>query len=328
LYDDFRKGSRPPTVCDALVPGHQRNQGAIVESRRTQKPGSAVTCFTGDESYSKPFDSALQQQQSIRQTLRQLVAGDAAQQAALNTVDRWLTRSFWNSRRPWLCAGGEWTRRWPWFAPARASGSWTNAVPRYVPWKKGTGCCWRSGPQRPTLKTIRMRWVLELGSGSLVVLLVIAGAVIERDSRDRESARQDRDSERGAFSGLALDAARRRYLGNGTSRTTKCVVRGIVEMYGIEPHQPRPLVRDWRDIVHPDDRANAEEVVAQAARNGTELNVEFRVCVPGGTERWLMSEDARYEMAKADHGTLRRHRAGYHGAQALEEAMRAARSRI
>jgi PAS domain S-box-containing protein len=60
-------------------------------------------------------------------------------------------------------------------------------------------------------------------------------------------------------------------------------------LYGIEPHSRVPSYENWRDIVHPDDRANAEEVVAQAARNGTELNVEFRVCVPGGTERWLLS---------------------------------------
>ena len=54
-------------------------------------------------------------------------------------------------------------------------------------------------------------------------------------------------------------------------------------------HSRTPSYDAWREAMHPEDRANAEEVVAEAARNGTELNVEFRVCDRDGTIRWLMS---------------------------------------
>ena len=51
-----------------------------------------------------------------------------------------------------------------------------------------------------------MRWVLGLGSGSLLMLLAIGGSVIERDSRDRERARQAVIQSEERFR-LALDAA-------------------------------------------------------------------------------------------------------------------------
>lgn len=41
--------------------------------------------------------------------------------------------------------------------------------------------------------------------------------------------------------------------------------------------------------MHPDDRAQAEQTVGEAARSGTELNVEFRVRDRDGKERWLLS---------------------------------------
>src|ERR1035441_5923700 len=40
-------------------------------------------------------------------------------------------------------------------------------------------------------QAMRTRWVLGLGSGSLMLLLVLAGAVIERDSRIREVSRSE-----------------------------------------------------------------------------------------------------------------------------------------
>ena len=133
-----------------------------------------------------------------------------------------------------------------------------------------------------------MRWVLELGSGSLVVLLVIAGAVIERDSRDRSGARQAVSHSEERLR-LALDAASAGTWEWNLEDQRKCVVRGIVEIVGIEPHSRTPSYDAWREAMHPDDRANAEQVVAEAARDGTELNVEFRVRDRDGTDRWLMS---------------------------------------
>ncbi len=64
---------------------------------------------------------------------------------------------------------------------------------------------------------------------------------------------------------------------------------GLWELYGLEPHSREPSYEAWRQTIHPDDRANAEEVVQLAARAGTELNLEWRVRSRSGPERWLMA---------------------------------------
>jgi PAS domain S-box-containing protein len=61
------------------------------------------------------------------------------------------------------------------------------------------------------------------------------------------------------------------------------------KVYGLEPHCCEPSYEAWLRVVHPDDRARAEQMVQEAARNGAELNVEFRVRDRDGAERWLMS---------------------------------------
>jgi len=61
------------------------------------------------------------------------------------------------------------------------------------------------------------------------------------------------------------------------------------KVYGLEPYSCQPSYEAWTGIVHPDDRAQAIKAVEEAARNGTELNVEFRVRDGDGKERWLMS---------------------------------------
>jgi PAS domain S-box-containing protein len=60
-------------------------------------------------------------------------------------------------------------------------------------------------------------------------------------------------------------------------------------LYSVEPHSCEPSYAAWRQVVHPDDRAEAERVINQAARAGTELNVEFRVADRGGATRWLLA---------------------------------------
>jgi len=60
-------------------------------------------------------------------------------------------------------------------------------------------------------------------------------------------------------------------------------------LYGLELHSCEPSYEAWRQAIHPDDRASAERTVQEAARNGTELNAEWRVIHPDGSEHWLMS---------------------------------------
>jgi PAS domain S-box-containing protein len=60
-------------------------------------------------------------------------------------------------------------------------------------------------------------------------------------------------------------------------------------LYGIDPHSSEPSYEAWRQIVHPDDRAMAEQAVQEAASAGAELNAEWRVFDSDGSQRWLMS---------------------------------------
>jgi PAS domain S-box-containing protein len=61
------------------------------------------------------------------------------------------------------------------------------------------------------------------------------------------------------------------------------------KLYGLKPHSVQPSYEAWQPTVHPSDLAVVERAVQEAARNGTDLNTEWRVRSPNKTERWLMS---------------------------------------
>jgi PAS domain S-box-containing protein len=63
----------------------------------------------------------------------------------------------------------------------------------------------------------------------------------------------------------------------------------VWKLYGLAPHSVAPSYQAWLAVVHPDDRARAEQVTQEAARGGSELDLEWRVREADGSERWLMS---------------------------------------
>jgi PAS domain S-box-containing protein len=63
----------------------------------------------------------------------------------------------------------------------------------------------------------------------------------------------------------------------------------LFKLYGLNPLTCKPSYDAWRESIHPEDRAEAERAVREAASSGRELNAEWRVCGGGGGERWLMS---------------------------------------
>ena len=60
-------------------------------------------------------------------------------------------------------------------------------------------------------------------------------------------------------------------------------------LYGLEPDSCEPSFETWLQSVHPDDRARVERAVTEAASSKTDLNAEWRVFLPDGEKRWLMS---------------------------------------
>lgn len=61
------------------------------------------------------------------------------------------------------------------------------------------------------------------------------------------------------------------------------------DLYGLEAHSCEPSYEAWLGTIHPEDRASVEGIVREAGLKGTELNAEWRVFDPDGSERWLMS---------------------------------------
>ena len=60
-------------------------------------------------------------------------------------------------------------------------------------------------------------------------------------------------------------------------------------LYGMDPNRCEASYEAWRQVIHPEDRPRAEQVVLDAKNRGTELNVEFRVNLPDEAHRWLMA---------------------------------------
>ncbi|MCB2188791.1 MAG: PAS domain S-box protein [Deltaproteobacteria bacterium] len=60
-------------------------------------------------------------------------------------------------------------------------------------------------------------------------------------------------------------------------------------LYGLSPLEREASYEAWRDSIHPDDRARIEAAVQEAARSGGEINLEWKVNLPGPQERWLLS---------------------------------------
>jgi PAS domain S-box-containing protein len=112
--------------------------------------------------------------------------------------------------------------------------------------------------------------------------------VFRDQTAERRAEQALRESE--ARLRLALDAAKA-----GTwewdLRTNKNLWSdGLWRLYGLEPYCREPSYEAWREVIHPDDREQAERIVQEAARTGSELNVQWRVRDREGATRWLMAQ--------------------------------------
>jgi PAS domain S-box-containing protein len=297
LYDDFaREKDRQYWVTHTYeVLNQTQFLASALEHAETVQRGYLIT---GDERYLGAFQSAEQTVQSIRPSLRRMTTDNPGQKARLDALERLIESRFIvlrstiairqtagldGARAKLLTGEGERI-----MAECRAALRGVEAEERGLLTARSAAV---------EAQALRTRWVLGLGSGSLLVLLVVAGAVIERDIEDRERARQNlrRSEERLR---LALDAANAGTWEWDLQTNENVWSEELWKVYGLEPHSCRPSYEAWRQLVHPDDRAHAEQVVAKAAQGGSELNVEFRVCDPDGTQRWLLSRGRALRNAK------------------------------
>jgi PAS domain S-box-containing protein len=268
---------------------------AVLSNLQDAETGKRGYQLTGDERYLEPFQSAIREEQSARRTLRQLTADNPAQQARLDVLDQLVEAKFAELQKTItlrrqgqvdaalaVLRTGEGKRI---MDACRAALHAMEEEDRLLLAKQ---------TRAAEVQGTRMRWVLGFGSGSLLLLLAIAGAVIERDSRNRELAREAASLGEQRLH-LALDAANA-----GTwewdPRTGDTIwSEELWRVFGLRPHSLQPSYEAWQQLVNPDDLARVEQATAEAARGGTELNVEFRLCDLDGKERWLLSRGRRLQ---------------------------------
>lgn len=61
------------------------------------------------------------------------------------------------------------------------------------------------------------------------------------------------------------------------------------KLHGLEDRCGNVTYEFWLESIHPDDREKAGLILQEAARRGSELNTEWRVINPDGSEYWLMT---------------------------------------
>jgi PAS domain S-box-containing protein len=115
---------------------------------------------------------------------------------------------------------------------------------------------------------------------------LIGFSKVFRDLTDEKEA-QDRLRDSEERLRVALRAARmgiwRWHLPTNTQRVDGSMARllGLGEGEVVESYE------QFREHIHPDDRERVDAAFAQAAQNGGDMHVEFRVVWPDGTLRWL-----------------------------------------
>ena len=60
----------------------------------------------------------------------------------------------------------------------------------------------------------------------------------------------------------------------------------IYRQHGLDMASPAPDFDDYLETIHPDDVERFREAVATAIADGSDLDIEFRLCWPDGTVHW------------------------------------------
>jgi PAS domain S-box-containing protein len=63
----------------------------------------------------------------------------------------------------------------------------------------------------------------------------------------------------------------------------------VWKLYGLEAGKAKPTVHLWEKAVHPDDLEPVLQAIRTMGENQADLNLEYRVCHPDGSIRWILS---------------------------------------
>ncbi|NTV98224.1 MAG: PAS domain S-box protein, partial [Chlorobiaceae bacterium] len=107
--------------------------------------------------------------------------------------------------------------------------------------------------------------------------------IIERSEKE-ELLRQSEEHRR-----LAQDAAKSGSWCWDLTTDKSIWSEELWELYGLIPGSCEPSYETFVSTIHPDYRVNVEKEIQKAAREGTELQVEWLVNSNQGGERWIMS---------------------------------------
>ena len=122
--------------------------------------------------------------------------------------------------------------------------------------------------------------------------LVIDGepclASIGFDITERKAIEQDLSSNQKMLS-MALQAAQAGIWEWDTSTDEFVWTDEVWNLYGLEKRSCSPSTKLWKTIVHPDDLDRCVEIVSRAAKRLDDIEIEYRVCQPDGSIRWLLS---------------------------------------
>lgn len=58
-------------------------------------------------------------------------------------------------------------------------------------------------------------------------------------------------------------------------------------LFGFDPAVGMPPWRAWMDRIHPEDRERTREIIERSSREKTDLEMDYRICLPDGTVRYV-----------------------------------------
>jgi len=144
-----------------------------------------------------------------------------------------------------------------------------------------------------TCKDGRTVWVEAHANFSTSELIIMLVDISQRKVAEAEArqARAESEQERknSAWLKLAMTSAHAGTWEWDLANNRNLWSEEIWQLYGLDEHEGLSCYLTWAETIHPDDRAATEMSVNTAAASGIPFEIEYRVKLKNGAERWLLS---------------------------------------